>query len=209
LKKYGALVADNGNFFSISVTPDDRWPAGCFDHLSTIGITNFEVVQATGPTEGPRSPGAPTVNAGVDQTVITGLTAMLAGTVTFSNLAPAVQWTLYAGPGTATFGDAQQTNTTVTFGGPGQYTLLLSADDGVHAVARDAVVITVAPAIALKLQPAGSELELTWTGGTAPFVVERSPGLSPAAWTPWTTSNVPDVSLPLDAARAFFRVRGQ
>src|SRR2546425_1458222 len=25
LKKYGALVADNGNFVSISVTPDDRW----------------------------------------------------------------------------------------------------------------------------------------------------------------------------------------
>ena len=24
LKKYGALVADNGNFFSISVTPDER-----------------------------------------------------------------------------------------------------------------------------------------------------------------------------------------
>ena len=29
LKKYGAIVADNGNFFSISVTPDDRWPSGC------------------------------------------------------------------------------------------------------------------------------------------------------------------------------------
>src|SRR5437879_994188 len=27
LKKYGAIVADNGGFFSISVTPDDRWPA--------------------------------------------------------------------------------------------------------------------------------------------------------------------------------------
>ena len=30
LKKYGALVADNGNYFSISVTPDDRWPANVF-----------------------------------------------------------------------------------------------------------------------------------------------------------------------------------
>jgi hypothetical protein len=40
LKKFGALVADNGGFFSISVTPDDRWPAGCFDHLTSIGITN-------------------------------------------------------------------------------------------------------------------------------------------------------------------------
>ena len=67
LKKYGALVADNGNFFSISVTPDDRWPANAFNHISSVGITNFEVIQSTGPTEGPRSPGAPTTSAGPDQ----------------------------------------------------------------------------------------------------------------------------------------------
>lgn len=56
LKKYGALVADNGNFFSISVTPDDRYPANAFSNLSTIAITNFEVIQTTGPNEGPRRP---------------------------------------------------------------------------------------------------------------------------------------------------------
>ncbi len=59
LKKYGGLVADNGNFFSLSVTPDNRWPAGAFDHLATVGITNFEVIQTTGPNEGPRVPGPP------------------------------------------------------------------------------------------------------------------------------------------------------
>ncbi len=57
LKKYGAIVADNGNFFSISVTPDDRYPANAFSNLSSISITNFEVIQTTGPTEGPRAPG--------------------------------------------------------------------------------------------------------------------------------------------------------
>src|SRR5947207_5969609 len=36
LKKYGALVADNGGFFSVSVCPDDRFAANAFDHLSTI-----------------------------------------------------------------------------------------------------------------------------------------------------------------------------
>ncbi len=56
LKKYGALVADNGNFFSISVTPDDRYPADAFAHISSLSITNFEVIQTTGPNEGPRSP---------------------------------------------------------------------------------------------------------------------------------------------------------
>ena len=49
LKKFGAIVADNGGFFSISITPDDRYPKGCFDHLSTVGITNFEAIQTTGP----------------------------------------------------------------------------------------------------------------------------------------------------------------
>lgn len=56
LKKYGALVADNGNFFSISVTPDNRYPASAFANLSSIAITNFEVIQTTGPNEGPRRP---------------------------------------------------------------------------------------------------------------------------------------------------------
>jgi len=58
LKKYGAMVADNGSFFSISVTPDNRWPANCFGHFTSVGITNFEVIQTTGANEGPRSPGA-------------------------------------------------------------------------------------------------------------------------------------------------------
>ena len=46
LKKYGGLVADNGGFFSFSVCSDDRFPAGAFDHLSTIALSNFEVVQS-------------------------------------------------------------------------------------------------------------------------------------------------------------------
>jgi hypothetical protein len=58
LKKYGAIVADNGGFFSISVAPDNRWPASAFNRLSTISVTNFEVIATTGPTEGPRSGGA-------------------------------------------------------------------------------------------------------------------------------------------------------
>src|ERR1700736_555579 len=67
LKKYGAIVGDNGNFFSVSVCPDNRFSASAFSHLSTIDISNFEVIQTTGPAEGPRSPGAPNVDAGPDQ----------------------------------------------------------------------------------------------------------------------------------------------
>jgi len=49
LKKHGAIVADNGGFFSVSITPDERYPKGCFDHMSSIGIGNFEVIQTHGP----------------------------------------------------------------------------------------------------------------------------------------------------------------
>ena len=56
-KKYGGIVADNGGFFSISVSPDDRFPANAFANLSSIDINNFEVIQTTGPNEGPRSAG--------------------------------------------------------------------------------------------------------------------------------------------------------
>src|SRR4029077_17734712 len=75
LKKYGAMVSDNSSsFFSISITPDDRW-GNAFNNLSSagIGITNFEVIQTTGPNEGPRSAGAPTANAGTDAAASVGV----------------------------------------------------------------------------------------------------------------------------------------
>lgn len=58
LQTYGALVADNGGFFSISATPDDRFPSGCFNDVQGIDIDQFEVVVGSGPDEGPRAPGA-------------------------------------------------------------------------------------------------------------------------------------------------------
>ncbi len=143
LKKYGAIVADNGNFFSVSVAPDDRFASNAFDHLSTITIDNFEVVETTGPNEGPRSPGAPTVDAGPDQfiafpgqTTLNGLVSAPLGNVS-------TQWRLYSGPGSVTFADPSQPNTRVTFSQPGTYTFMFSASDGVHAVAYDAVVVRV------------------------------------------------------------------
>lgn len=209
LKKYGALVADNGNFFSISVTPDDRWPAGCFDHLSTVGITNFEAVQATGANEGPRSPGAPTAYAGPDQTVSVGVPVPLQGFVSFTNTFPTTNlWRRYSGPTNVTFANAALTNTTVTFGASGVYTLMLSASNGVHAVAYDAVVINVSSAITLNVSRSGANMNLNWTGGTAPFVVERSSTLPAISWSGVVTTSVQSASVPITPGNAFFRVRG-
>jgi hypothetical protein len=209
LKKYGALVADNGNFFSISVTPDDRWPAGCFDNLTSISITNFEAVVTTGPNEGPRSPGAPTTNAGADQSVAPGQPVTLQGFVSYTGAAPEIRWKLYSGPGLASFGDATETNTTVSFNGPGSYTLTLSAADGIHAVAYDAVVITVTSGISITVERAGADLNLSWTGGAPPFVVERAEALPGAVWSTVATTDARAANVPLADASSFFRVQGQ
>ncbi len=209
LKKYGAMVADNGNYFSISVTPDDRWPANCFNDLTSISATNFEVIQTTGPNEGPRSPGAPVANAGPDQTVPVGMPVTLPGVVTFSNTPPVIQWKMYSGPGTVMIGNAAQTNTTATFSAPGVYTLELSAADGVHAVAYDAAVYTATSGINLSIAPAGTNVNLSWTGGTAPFVVQESSTLPAGSWNTVVTTNAQSVSLPMTNATGFFRIQGQ
>jgi hypothetical protein len=151
LKKYGALVADNGSFFWISIAPDDRWPANCFSHLVTSSggsdlcdVDNFEVVQSTGPTDGPRSPGAPTANAGADQTVSLAAGATLAGAATGTGIT--TTWYVYpytTPPGTVTFGSPNALGTTVSFSAAGTYTLMLKASDNVHTPAFDAVVVTV------------------------------------------------------------------
>lgn len=143
LKKYGALVADNGGFFSVSVCPDNRFAANAFDHLSTIGINNFEVIQTTGPTEGPRSPGAPSVNAGADQFLEAPASISLNGSVNDPSGRATVLWKIYSGPAGASIANANQATTTAALNVPGTYTFMLSADDAVHAVAYDAVVVRV------------------------------------------------------------------
>ena len=209
LKRYGALVADNGNFFSISVTPDDRWPAGCFDRLTTVGITNFEAIVTTDANEGPRSPGAPTANAGVDQTAFAGVPASLAGVVTYTSTPPlTVRWKHYSGPTNVSFTNPSLTNTTATFAAPGVYTLLLSASNGVHAVAYDAVVVSVSQAIIMTATRSGSNLNLSWSGGTPPFVVERATNLITPVWSGFVTTSVQTASVPISPGNAFFRVRG-
>jgi hypothetical protein len=209
LKKYGAMVSDNGNFFSISVTPDNRWPANCFNDLTGISATNFEVIQTTGANEGPRSPGAPVANAGPDQTVPVGVPVTLQGAVSYSNTPPVIQWVLYSGPGTVAFGNAALTNTTATFSAPGVYTLELSAADGVHAVAYAAAVFTATGSVNLSIALVGTNVNLSWTGGTPPFVVQESDTLPPGSWNDVMTTNAQSVSLPMINATGFFRVQGQ
>lgn len=143
LKKYGAIVADNsGGFFSISVCPDDRFSSTAFDNLSTIDVSNFEVIQTTGPTQGPRSTGAPSANAGTDQSINT-LSTTLAGTIVDPSGSATILWKLYSGPAPVNFANPNAATTLVNFSQQGTYTFELSVDDAVHAVAYDAVIVNV------------------------------------------------------------------
>ena len=210
LKKYGAMVSDNSSsFFSISITPDDRWGTN-LNHLinGSIGITNFEVIQSTGPAEGPRSAGAPVAFAGSDATASTGSPVTLHGLVTFSGTQPAIQWRPYSGPGTVTFGNAAQTNTTATFSAPGTYTLELNANDSVHAIAYDAVVITVTTSFTTSAARVGTNITFDWSGGTGPFVLERADALPANPWIGMLTTSAQTVSIPMTNGKGFFRIRG-
>lgn len=208
LKTYGAIVADNGNFFSISVAPDDRFSAGAFSHLSTVGISDFEVIQTTGPSEGPRSPGAPAASAGPDQTVAPDRGLVLSGFVS-ATLPVSVAWKHYSGPGAVTFEEASKTNTVARFSAPGDYTLMLSADDGVHAVAHDAVVISVVEGIRIQASYTNGNILLDWSGGNAPFELQSSSVLPAIKWDSVLTTPASTALLPSTGPQLYFRVRNQ
>jgi hypothetical protein len=133
----------------------------------------------------------------------------LAGTVSFSNGPPVIQWQACSGPGMVTFGNLAQTNTTAGFSAPGIYTLELSGDDGVHAVAYDVVVIAVTDVITVSIARSGTNVNLSWTGGVAPYVVQRSGALPAANWSDLVTTNGNSVNLPVTNTTGFFRVQGQ
>ena len=90
---------------------------------------------------------APTVNAGADESVESGIVVQLQGTVTDDGLpnppaAVTTQWTVVSGPGTVDFADASAVQTSASFTTAGQYVLSLTADDG-EFVSTDDVIVEV------------------------------------------------------------------
>ena len=181
LKKYGALIADSGNFFSISISPDPRFPDNAFQQLRTIDVSEFEVIATTGPNEGPRSPNPPGVNAGPDQIVAAAKAACLDGSV---NALPGamIHWTKYSGPGSVAFANASAPATCATFAADGTYTLVLSADDTLHTPAYDAVVIHVGFQLEIAVGAGAVILRFPAESGRQ-YQIEESSDLGPAGWT--------------------------
>lgn len=88
------------------------------------------------------------VNAGPDQTITVRDAATLQGTATDDGRplgsTLAISWSVVSGPGTVTFENQQQANTTATFSLPGTYVLRLTANDS-DLTSDDDVVVTVNP----------------------------------------------------------------
>ena len=176
----------------------------------------YMVIQTTSVNGGPRSPGGPRVDAGIDRTISTNNPLTLQGAAITSSPPSVIQWYLYSGPSTngVTFGNASQTNSTATFSVPGTYTLMLSASNGVHTVAYDAVVVTVTNGgpslpngITLSVAPVGGSLDLSWTGGTPPFVVQQSTLPWSGSWSGVATTSLQHVTVPLTNGQAYFRIK--
>ena len=109
---------------------------------------------------------APTVNAGLDQTITLPSTATLAGSASDDGLPSntlTTTWSQVSGAGTATFANASSTTTSVSFSAAGTYVLRLTASDG-DLSSSDDVTITVNPESSVNQAPtvnAGADQTMT------------------------------------------------
>ncbi len=116
-----------------------------------LSATADVTITVNPPITPPPPNAAPTVNAGVAQTITLPAQAALAGTASDDGLPnpPALlttTWSKLSGPGTVAFGNANALATTAAFSAAGTYVLRLTASDGALSATAD-VTITVNPPI--------------------------------------------------------------
>ncbi len=125
-----ASFSEAGSYV-LQLTADDG-------ELSTSDLVTITVNPVNGP---------PTVDAGLNQTVSLVTGVVLNGTVIDDGLpnppsAVTTTWSLITGPGTTTFENPNEVNTTANFSAPGVYVLSLNANDSALNIS-DEVTITV------------------------------------------------------------------
>jgi len=112
-------------------------------------IVDGRMFELTAPPPAPPQNLPPTVAAGPDQATIVSAPVSLDGTVSDDGLPspPGVvstAWAAQSGPGTVTFGDAGNADTSASFSLPGTYVLRLEADDSAFA-SFDELSVVVSP----------------------------------------------------------------
>src|SRR5206468_1853283 len=131
----------------------------------------------------------PTVNAGLDQTVILPNSATLSGTASDDGLPNPpgtliTTWSQFSGPGTVTFGDASSLSTTASFSASGTSVLRLSRSDSVLQTSDD-LTMTVNPASQDLVGNPGFETDTTgWntSGSDAGVTLTRVSGGHSGGW---------------------------
>lgn len=160
-----------------------QFPAS-FTSLKKITVNDpiFSIDHFVFAEDGIAPPGneAPLVNAGPDQSVTLADGATLAGAGTDSTFAGgqtslALTWTKISGPGTATFANANQPDTTVAFSAKGSYTLRLTAFDGEFTSSDTVTIVVITPAVV------GTSLDMTseagdWIGGGRTYHLTTATG---------------------------------
>jgi hypothetical protein len=78
-------------------------------------------------------------------------------------------------------------------------------------VAYDAAVVTVSATLAVHLiaQRKGTQIELSWSGGTPVYTVETCHSLSTTNWQSVVVTNGSAAAFPIIQEAQFFRIRSQ
>jgi hypothetical protein len=132
---------------------------------------------------------APLVNAGADQTVQATsfpVVGNLSGTVTDDGLpnppgSTTVTWSKTSGPGTVTFGNPNQLNTTATFSSIGTYVLRLMANDGELQASAEVTFVIQRSASPITFVPKNSVWKYLDNGSDA-GTAWRQPGFDDSSW---------------------------
>ncbi|PYS41722.1 MAG: hypothetical protein DMF71_10775, partial [Acidobacteria bacterium] len=107
---------------------------------------------------------APSVSAGADQEITLPAVASLSGTAVDDGLPSGstlnITWSKVSGPGTVTFGAANNTSTTASFSVAGTYVLRLTASDS-QLSSSDDIVVTVIPENHAPAANAGPDQQIT------------------------------------------------
>jgi hypothetical protein len=98
------------------------------------------------------------------------------------------------------------TLTNLTAADAGSYTVLVSNLAG-SALSDPAILtVIVSPIRLTKVAVEGSNIALTWTGGTGPFTVQRTAILSDGVWQDVLTTTERTAAFPLNSQSDFYRI---
>ncbi len=136
-------LTQNGNTFTVT---NGGSAGGTGTVIGATATAGWSLIAGAPFTEAQNA--APVVTAGTDQGITLPASASLQGSITTDDGVPAaatVTWSKISGPGTVTFGNASQPNSSASFSVEGTYVLRLTATDG-ELTAFDEVTVTVSPA---------------------------------------------------------------